>query len=430
MESGRVLFWTVVVIFLITYIFAVFGVVLLGTKIKEKHDDFVNSTGSADQELEFLVTTVDGVLPLMYTLIQVLTLDSWNSILRPMMKHIPWSWTFFYLYISIAVIVMMNLVTAVIVENALKNSQQDAAELIAQREKEKEIKLAHFQRVFEELDMDGDGELSWQEFESAFEDPQLAKELRLLGIDADNCREIFDLLDDGDGVLTPKVFFQGLSRMDGTPHAKDLLRTSKMTDLTLKMMRQQSQELQEDVGELLRHTPGAMIRERMGSLRSRACKRHDTGGLTSRNNSPAPLPLGTCPPAPVPPARLDVASSPTPRSAADFDHVLRRLEDVAGMVNDTRHNFKQFRDEIAMCVKGVETCNERLSSLSSDLSELKASRPRASTSDDHAGMLCDEALLGEPSHAPRSHWRNQLTARCARLHADEKLPLAIQADPN
>merc|ERR1719181_1754267 len=101
----------------------------------------------------------------------------------------------------------MNLVTAVIVENALKNSQKGANALL--KEKEKQNELARFRRVFEEMDVDGDGELSWSEFESAFDDKDLSAQLRLLGIEPDNCREIFNMLDDGDGVLSIREFFNG-----------------------------------------------------------------------------------------------------------------------------------------------------------------------------------------------------------------------------
>merc|ERR1719183_3012096 len=126
-SSMRVLFWTVVVIFFITYMFAIFGVVLIGVELRESYEEASSGTEDA-ATLKGLVDITNGVFPMMYTLIQVLTLDSWTSVARPIQEYAGWSWLFFYLYIAVAVIVMMNLVTAVIVENALKNSQKDAEE--------------------------------------------------------------------------------------------------------------------------------------------------------------------------------------------------------------------------------------------------------------------------------------------------------------
>merc|ERR1719440_1856255 len=99
-----------------------------------------SAAGEDDEALKTLkelVEITNGVFPMMYTLIQVLTLDSWTSVARPIQKYAWWSWVFFYLYIAVAVIVMMNLVTAVIVENALKNSQKDANAMLKEKEKHK-----------------------------------------------------------------------------------------------------------------------------------------------------------------------------------------------------------------------------------------------------------------------------------------------------
>merc|ERR1719156_41608 len=52
--SMRVLFWTVVVIFFITYLFAVFGVVLLSVQIKDEYNDASATSGGVSDDLEEL----------------------------------------------------------------------------------------------------------------------------------------------------------------------------------------------------------------------------------------------------------------------------------------------------------------------------------------------------------------------------------------
>lgn len=228
-ESMRTLFWTSVVISFITYVFSIFGVVLLSTTLKNAYIEAPVS-GEERQTLEELVEMTDGIWPLMFTLIQVLTLDSWTSFVREMMKYSPWCWVYFYLYIAFAVFVLMNLVTAIIVDNALKNSQKDAEAVLAEKEKEFKAALAQFQSLFELIDMDGNGELTREEFKIAFQDPQIEMRLKMLDIQMKDCEEIFDLLDTGDGVLSLQEFFEGITSMAGLAQSKDMFRVLKRVD--------------------------------------------------------------------------------------------------------------------------------------------------------------------------------------------------------
>lgn len=408
MESGRVLFWTVVVIFFITYMFAVFGVVLLGVPIKDALDDATTSGEGSNSELEELVEVTGGVLPLMYTLIQVLTLDSWTTISRPMMKYVAWSWGFFYLYIAIAVIVMMNLVTAVIVENALKNSQKDAHALVNEKEKQKQVELARFLQVFADLDLNGDGELSWPEFESAFEDKELSAQLRLLGIEPDNCREIFNMLDTGDGVLSIQEFSEGIACMEGTAQAKDLLRTNKTVDLLVRLLCQQNQELREDLDELLRLTPGAIARERKGSLKSRA-RRHQSSNDVFITNGGSDTPVS------FPPGMPKKGHSFRQTEQTTLSDVMKRLEEVAGMVHESRQQ----------CQEGLAVCSQTILTLSSDMHALKSSATHSKGTLATSPQWDLAAVPPQPitpNDACASHWRSNPS-----IH--RHLPLAPALSP-
>merc|ERR1711924_5904 len=153
--SMRVLFWTTVVIFIITYIFAIFGIVLINVEIEDRyemwlHDQrqamekfgaYSNCSAAAEgiaswksdhpefDEVELLYYSTRGIMQWIFTLLQVLTLDSWMSIARPMQDIVELSWVFFYFYIALVVFVLMNLVTAIIVDNALKRSREDEKEI-------------------------------------------------------------------------------------------------------------------------------------------------------------------------------------------------------------------------------------------------------------------------------------------------------------
>jgi len=228
MDSIRTLFWTCIVIFFITYIFAVFGLWLIGHSIKQFYDAAVDK--EEQKQLAEVLTWIGGLGPFTRTLLQFLTLDSWNSKMEPIMEFLPWCWAYFYAYISVAVFVLMNLVTAIIVENAMTTARLDEDHQVKQKEAIKQQELLELRNLFLMMDADGDGTLDWEEFKAAFSDPQMSKKWKLLDFSPDDCLEIFQLLDDGDGGIDTNEFFSGLARMKGTAQSKDLVRLSKTVD--------------------------------------------------------------------------------------------------------------------------------------------------------------------------------------------------------
>ncbi|CAE8600918.1 unnamed protein product [Polarella glacialis] len=220
-DSLRVLFWTIVVIFFITYFFAVFGLTLLSKQIFEISQ---SESLSLDQRLQIdeLSDYFCGLGSIMFTLVQVLTLDSHGAIMRPIMKYVPWSGLYFYAYIAIAVFVLMNLVTAIIVENAVSNGRNDEEKQLHYREIKKSQELVQLKQLFTLADSDGDGSLSWDEFQLSFSDPDICNKWKLLDFEPEECQKLFRLLDTGDGIIDTCEFFEGLSKMKGSAQSKDI----------------------------------------------------------------------------------------------------------------------------------------------------------------------------------------------------------------
>lgn len=94
----------------------------------------------------------------MYSLFQIMTLESWSmGIVRPIMEVHPSAWLFFVTYILVTTFTMLNLFIAIIV-NAMHSSADDDAEKSRNEMKEelsKEIKAME-SRILEKLaDMNG-----------------------------------------------------------------------------------------------------------------------------------------------------------------------------------------------------------------------------------------------------------------------------------
>jgi voltage-gated sodium channel len=89
------------------YVFAVIGTHLYGSTFP----DWFGSLGKT-----------------MFTLFQVMTLESWSmGIVRPIMEQHPSAWAFFILYILVTTFTMLNLFIAIIV-NAMHSDADDSAE--------------------------------------------------------------------------------------------------------------------------------------------------------------------------------------------------------------------------------------------------------------------------------------------------------------
>jgi voltage-gated sodium channel len=68
----------------------------------------------------------------MYTLFQVMTLESWSmGIVRPLMQTHPYAWVFFVPFILVATFTMLNLFIAIIVNAMQTQTEQETEKTVA-----------------------------------------------------------------------------------------------------------------------------------------------------------------------------------------------------------------------------------------------------------------------------------------------------------
>lgn len=222
--SLPVLGWTYLMIGFLLYIFALAATSLIGKSMED--DEFV-------QEMF-------GSVPLsMFTLFQIMTLDSWTSVVRPIGDAQSWTYFYFLGFIAIAVFVLVNLITAVIVENAFESSKSDESDMAVVMQREKEREVEELKDLFLECDQDGSGELTKDEFHEAVARPKIKQKLTVLEINTSEIGELWDILDDGDGRLSANEFTDGLRKLKGESKAKDVMgvlhEVKKMEDGVTRM---------------------------------------------------------------------------------------------------------------------------------------------------------------------------------------------------
>jgi len=140
---------------------------------------------------------------------QFVTMDSVAYVYFPLVRQKPFLALYFIAIVLIVSIALMNLVTAVLVEGALENAQNDKE--ADKNELQEKLKRAvpRLRQVFLAMDANGDGNVSLEEIEAVPVDV-LPKELfEKSGISS--MQEIFAILDvDGGGELSQDEFVDGL----------------------------------------------------------------------------------------------------------------------------------------------------------------------------------------------------------------------------
>src|SRR5210317_896666 len=101
-NSIQRVFYVSLLLFIILYIYATIGSILFGNIIPYRWNDV-------------------GVS--LITLFQVLTLSSWETVMLPLQEIFWWAWIYFFSFIIICAITMMNLLIAVIVDVILNQKK-------------------------------------------------------------------------------------------------------------------------------------------------------------------------------------------------------------------------------------------------------------------------------------------------------------------
>jgi len=214
-DSMGTLIWTYVMMLCVLYFFAISATTLFG-KMGMFDDDEVAS--------EICSENFNDVMLSMLTLFQIMTLDSWSSMVRPLMKVHVWSVLFFIIFITISDFLLMNLITSVIVNQAVEHGKDDKAEVAAEIELAREAAIHDLVGLFQEMDEDGGGTISRHEVAKAWKSRRVRNKFRTMDIGKKDLIILWTALDDGDGELSIEEFIQGMRKLKGEAKAKDILK--------------------------------------------------------------------------------------------------------------------------------------------------------------------------------------------------------------
>lgn len=212
MGSLRSLFCSIFVIVFFTYLF---GVPLTQLVTDYKHAQGI-LTEEAEREVlgpleEFYGSLTKTMLALFQSVSEGV---HWRELMLPISTNFSPLWKLvFVVYIAFSVLAMMNILTGIFVESAMRT---------AEAEKKYEITEA-MQRLFDEADEDGSGSVSCEEFlHIVGHNAKMQEYLKLLNIHDQQAADLFDLVDlDGSGFIDSREFTYGCLRLQGAVQAID-----------------------------------------------------------------------------------------------------------------------------------------------------------------------------------------------------------------
>ncbi|CAK9100101.1 unnamed protein product [Durusdinium trenchii] len=231
-DSMQTLFWTVVLLVVVLYIAAVILTQQIGHNV-EVYGNYRKLSGGWDHEELF-----GTVGRSMFTLMQVMTLDSWLSkVVRHVAVNQWYMIAFFCVFLLITTFGIMNILVSVIVEQTLAASLQNKQRLRVREEKAQRAELDSIKEIFLISDTDGSNSLDKEEFLAAVKNPEVQWRMKMLELPVAETVKLFGVLDgDGSQTLSYTDFIQGCAKLKGHAMSKDMLAVMAQADaLATKM---------------------------------------------------------------------------------------------------------------------------------------------------------------------------------------------------
>eukprot|EP00930_Biecheleria_cincta_P023667 TRINITY_DN1705_c0_g1_i6.p1 TRINITY_DN1705_c0_g1~~TRINITY_DN1705_c0_g1_i6.p1 ORF type:complete len:632 (+),score=125.56 TRINITY_DN1705_c0_g1_i6:28-1923(+) len=159
-----------------------------------------------------------------YTLLQaVLGGVSWGEVTDSIMHVDALSTVILLVYIMFIMLAVLNIITGVFVEEAVKTQQTQKDFMVEQEMKARKLYGDQLLQLFETIDADVSGNITFVEICAVMEDEQLAAYLRVLGFEIHDAERLFRLLDsDLSGEIQLDEFVDGAVKLKGVAQSIDV----------------------------------------------------------------------------------------------------------------------------------------------------------------------------------------------------------------
>jgi len=165
------------------------------------------------------------------------TLANWVPSCRLLLESVsPWYAGFYILYRCCFMFAVLKVITAVFIAETARCARNDDELAVSTKKVQKMQYVEKLKELFHHLDKDGDGNVSWEEFEPVITNPTLTTWLATLEIDTHDLMALYYIYDGKDGTLNSDRFIEGMTHVKGPAKAIDVLKVLEgVEDLSQQM---------------------------------------------------------------------------------------------------------------------------------------------------------------------------------------------------
>lgn len=223
----------------------------------------VDIAGEAAEHVDSLKADFGSLPRSLYTLFMSMSGGvSWGDPVANLAKAGGHYLAMFIVYEAFTLFAVLNIITGFFVDNAMESQKNDKDQAITNQLKNRAKYIKEFQSIFDEIDEDKSGDITFDELHDNMHNARLRVYLAHLNIDIDKAWDIFRLLDTGnDGSVSMEEFVVGCLKLRGP---------AKTTDIHL--VRRELSDLRNIVSQSLKKLQSSVDHrgERMSVMDSRA----------------------------------------------------------------------------------------------------------------------------------------------------------------
>jgi len=215
--SLAILAWALLLLFVLHMTFAL----VLSQFLQATYfEDPSPSSATQHQIFEYFGTWTRAMLSMFEV-----TLANWPPICRLLSEEVSEWFTLLILLHKFTVgFAVVGVINGVFMRETFKVAATDDTIMVRQKVNTRKQHRANMEHLFEALDSNGDGRVTMSEFENLAVFPQVSTWLEAMELQTDDHKTLFNLLDiDGDGELSFEELLKGVDKLKGAATSIDLL---------------------------------------------------------------------------------------------------------------------------------------------------------------------------------------------------------------
>jgi len=150
--------------------------------------------------------------------------EDWIKIIEPLSRVGKFVYALFLIYIALFAFVVMNTISSVFLESMMTNANRDHQLVIEMQMEHKEDYISKLRMFYDEIDEDGDGEISYAEFCTHMDSPHMQAFAASLEIEITDAKQFFQVISDrGQRSVDIETFVVGCIKNKGPAKSVDLM---------------------------------------------------------------------------------------------------------------------------------------------------------------------------------------------------------------